>query len=100
MCICIYGGVTFLLLAGLSPHGALHPTFSKKGGARPSEGAPAPHMVLRIFPHRQCGGCKIFGCHLPSFLPSSLPSSSASPSATFFARALHPIGGQYSQQLL
>ena len=27
-------------------------------------------------------------------------SSSASPSATFFARALHPIGDQYSQPLL
>ena len=32
-----------------------------------------------------------------SFLPPLL--SSASLSATFFARALHPIGEQYSQQL-
>ena len=53
-------------------------------------------LLLLIVPHRQCGGCKIFLCHPPSFLPSS----SASPSATFFARTLHPIGDQYSQQLL
>ncbi len=38
-----------------------------------------------LVPHRQCGGCKIFLCHLVLLLllPSLLPSSSA----TFFARA-------------
>ena len=27
-----------------------------------------------VVPHRQCGGCKIFSCHLPSIPPSFLPS--------------------------
>ena len=48
--------------------------------------SPCAFMVV---PHRQCGGCKIFLCHLPSSPPSFLLLSSAPPQRQIVDRCLY-----------